>query len=327
MTEPKYDVAISFLSADEAVSTAVCGRLSEGLEVFFYPRTQEALAGTDGLESMRAPFLPEGSRVVVVFYRERWGQTPWTGVEEMAIRDRCLKDKFQGLFVIMLDPQSAPPAWLPDTHVRFNYADFGLEQAVGAIKARVKERGGTIAPVTALRRAQLYQQEQDYLDDRQQRLRGGDARSTINHRTSLLFERMETLCEQMTRTIWGCSSLRENRGKLSRPKPPRESDRGIAVEQFRVRIGRARILHRKLAVPAMGEQPIYAGGQPRGTRTRRLLPDVNRAREYGWVEQGDSDAFITGEALADQILIDFVNLTQRVEQAPRRPRSSRHPLR
>lgn len=88
-TPPKYDVAISFLSEDEPIATALHARLSSGLTVFYYPRSQEELAGTDGLESMRQPFLDE-TRVAVVLYKERWGKTPWTRVEETAIKDGCL---------------------------------------------------------------------------------------------------------------------------------------------------------------------------------------------------------------------------------------------
>ena len=62
---PKYDVAISFLTKDGSVAAALNEKLSEGLSVFFFPRRQEELAGTDGLESMRQPFL-EDSRVMVV---------------------------------------------------------------------------------------------------------------------------------------------------------------------------------------------------------------------------------------------------------------------
>jgi hypothetical protein len=72
---PKYEVAISFLAQDGQVAAALNQKLSEGLEVFFFPRKQEELAGTDGLESMRAPFFND-SRVMVVLYRERWGKTP-----------------------------------------------------------------------------------------------------------------------------------------------------------------------------------------------------------------------------------------------------------
>ena len=128
---PKYDVAISFLSKDEAIASAISQKLTEGLEVFFFPRKQDALAGTDGLESMRKPFFDE-SRLMVVLYRESWGKTPWTRVEETAIKEACLQYGWQRLFFILLDSASPLPVWLPQNYVRFNYADFGLEQAVGA---------------------------------------------------------------------------------------------------------------------------------------------------------------------------------------------------
>jgi hypothetical protein len=166
MAQPRFDVAISFLSADKPIAAALDNALSNGLEVFFYPRSQEVLAGKDGLEAMRAPFLLEQSRVVVVLYREPWGETPWTGVEALAIKDRCLKDRFQSLFFMTLDKTSALPAWLPLTHVRFSYADYGLDQAVGAIKARVQEAGGIIATPTAAKRAELSRLETEYVIER-----------------------------------------------------------------------------------------------------------------------------------------------------------------
>jgi hypothetical protein len=63
-------------------------------------------------------------------------------VEETAIKDACLEFGWHRLFFLVLDQSSALPIWLPHTHVRFNHAEYGLEQAVGAIKARVQENGG-----------------------------------------------------------------------------------------------------------------------------------------------------------------------------------------
>lgn len=71
---------------------------------------------------------------------------------------------------------------------------------------------------------------------------------------------------------------------------------------------------RKLAVPASGEQPIYASGQPKEVRVTRFLPELNRAREYGWIEQGQSPPFITCESLANQIVIQFVDLVEQAER-------------
>jgi hypothetical protein len=135
----QYDVSISFLAADERLVAPIADQLAERLSVFFFPRKQEELAGTDGLESMRMPFMD--ARVVVVFFRRPWGETPWTRVEQMAITDRCLKQGWQSLLFVQLDSTSALPKWLPETHIRFSWEAYGAEQLIGAVKLRVQERG------------------------------------------------------------------------------------------------------------------------------------------------------------------------------------------
>jgi hypothetical protein len=88
--EAVFDVAISFLVADEKIASQIKSGLA-GLNVFFYPHNQEELVGTNGMESMREPFV--SSRVNVILYRERYGNTPWTGVELSAIQDSCLNSR------------------------------------------------------------------------------------------------------------------------------------------------------------------------------------------------------------------------------------------
>ena len=133
---------------------------------------------------------------MVVLYREPWGRTPWTGVEQVAIQDRCLKDGFKSLFFMTLDKTSRAPDWLPHTHIRFNYVDFGLEQAAGAIKARVQESGGTIAPLTPQKRVELYQQEQQYLEDKR-RLLSLAGREIVKKQQSELFTTIQRLCAEI----------------------------------------------------------------------------------------------------------------------------------
>jgi hypothetical protein len=59
------------LARDEVVAAELTDLIGGRLNVFFFPNKQEELAGTDGLVSMREPFLQ--ARVVVVLYREPWG--------------------------------------------------------------------------------------------------------------------------------------------------------------------------------------------------------------------------------------------------------------
>ena len=91
LDNPKYDVAISFLAKDEPIAAAIDLKLRESLDVFFFPNKQKDLAGTDGMESMRTPFLKD-CRVMVVLYREPWGKTRWTAIEETAIKEACFNE-------------------------------------------------------------------------------------------------------------------------------------------------------------------------------------------------------------------------------------------
>jgi hypothetical protein len=168
-TEPKYDVAISFLAKDEPIAKGLYARLSEVLKVFYFPHNQEDLVGTNGLESMREPFFD--SRVVVVLYRDPWGKTPWTGVEETAIGERCLKQGWPGLVFVNLDQTSKTPTWVPTTHVRFGMEAYGMEGLVGVIKARVQEHGGKLVPVDAMSEMRRIQREAIYLADRESLMR------------------------------------------------------------------------------------------------------------------------------------------------------------
>jgi hypothetical protein len=169
--QPFYDAAISFRVTDEATAKAIYDQLTaSGLKVFFFPRQQEKLAGTDGMESMKAPFI--GARVNIVLFREDWGKTPWTHVEETAIKERCLSDGWSSLMFVQLD-SSTVPKWVPRTHIRFAMKDYGIDQLVGAIKMRVQEAGGTIRKLDAMAEAQRVATESRYLAERKAMLTDG----------------------------------------------------------------------------------------------------------------------------------------------------------
>lgn len=164
-TDRDFDVAISFLHEDLEAATQLRNALAGSLEVFIYTKKQEDLAGTDGLESFRAVFRRR-ARLVVILLRGGWGKTPWTRVEMEAITDRFLGEGGDFLFVIMMEDCVHPP-WIPDKLVRFSLRDFGIEQAVGAIKARAMEQGSELhrpspafLAAQAQRRAQFAQKRQ-----------------------------------------------------------------------------------------------------------------------------------------------------------------------
>src|SRR5260370_1552099 len=146
-----YDVAISFLSRDEPLAVRIHNELRENLSVFVYTKRQEELAGTDGLESWRQAFFSK-SRLVIILYRDGWGKTRWTAVEELAIKDRAFNGAWNSLLLVMLDENSPPPSWIPETHIRLNYTKYG-NSLIGAIKMRAEELGCALKVETATERA------------------------------------------------------------------------------------------------------------------------------------------------------------------------------
>jgi hypothetical protein len=167
--EPKHDVAISFLVKNEPIARELTVRLEGALDVFYFPRKQEELAGTDGLESMREPFMD--SRVAVVIFDDPWGATPWTRVEETAIKERCLDQGWDGLMFVQVSKTATLPKWLPRTNVRFSLEDYGIDGLAGAVKAQVQRLGGKIQRPDALARAKRVKADQDYLRDREAMMR------------------------------------------------------------------------------------------------------------------------------------------------------------
>jgi hypothetical protein len=311
-TRPKYDVAISFLSKDEPIAAAFYERLSDGLEVFFYPRNQEDLAGTDGLESMRTPFL-DGSRVVAVLYRQPWGKTPWTRVEQTAIQESCLNHGWNRLFFVVLDNTSSLPKWLPQTHVRFNY-DFGLEQAVGAIKLRVQDCGGIVAPLTAVKRADLYKQDTLYLEDRK-RMSSYEGMERISEKVLELITEIQRLCSEINAS--GNISIRVG----ANPGRCVLTDNRISLivgwrQPYANSMDRCalKVLEYNMQMALPDERLMYPFGEPTLLRETNFLPELSRAREYGWVQEGKPQQFLSSVALADRCVVEFLNLAGRADR-------------
>ena len=164
MTEPLYDVAISFLRRDEPLALELESKLSANLKVFVYSKKQDQSAGTDGMESFREVFRSE-SRLNVVLFRTGWGETRFTRVELAAIKDRCFAEGWDGLFV-MLESGQQPPPWLPEMNIRLDYSLYGLDQLIGAIKTRVQKLGGLLHKEDAVTRARRAEAESAARDHR-----------------------------------------------------------------------------------------------------------------------------------------------------------------
>jgi len=325
---PKFDVAISFLAKDEPIVSALYRELSQTLNVFFFPRKQEDLAGTDGMESMRKPFLDD-SRVMVVLYREQWGKTRWTAIEESAVKDACFNGDWKRLFFIALDRVSTVPQWLPEYHVRYNWEDFGFDQVVGAIKARVLDNGGQSTPLTPLKKAELLNADHLYRMDRS-RMNTPEGMATILENVKELFKEIEKQCEDVNahghlqiryetefrerNTYQSCILTDGCVGMIVTWEQQYSNvldHSGLHVREYNggliLNSERARRMHLK---------------QPEQIAETEYEPELSHAREYGWKKHGKSTEFITSSALATKCVLQFMDLIDRFATGKIRNRNS-----
>jgi hypothetical protein len=316
--EIPYDVAISFLYQDLNLAKALYDELCKGLKVFFYPRNQEELAGTDGLESMGEPFRNE-SLLNLVLYRPKWGKTPWTAVEEAAIKDSCLKTGFKSLFFFSIEPTKDLPKWLPETHVRFNYADFSLEQAVGGIKLRAQERGSHIQPLTPARKAEILKAEDDYRQEKAYLL---SSDKPIFKEVEALFAEVVKQCD-----IVNAGGHFEIKSAVKTKYRDLEQFCSIGLvgevsmglcwyQPYAGSLERASLTSRQFDTMIILPPNYVHFRPPNVLRETQYSPDVSRAREYGWRLPGKDGSFISSKDLASRFVIEFLDF---VEQKRRRP--------
>ncbi len=137
-----YNVAFSFLQKDEILVFQANDLIQDRFKTFVYPHHQRELAGADGEKVFNETF-GEKARLVVVFYRENWGKTPWTRIEETAIRNRAHDEGYDFVMFVKLD-SSTMPKWLPKNRIYVDFERWGLKGLASVIEARIQEAGGQI---------------------------------------------------------------------------------------------------------------------------------------------------------------------------------------
>ena len=310
-SEKQYDVAISFTVEDIALAQALYDKLSEGFRVFFSPRRQEEIAGTDGMEIFRQTFLNQ-ALINVVVYRDKWGNTPWTAVEAAAIKDSCVQNQFKNIFFLVVEKTSVFPDWLPYTHMRFHLGEYTVDQAVGAIKLRVGERGGHYKPLTPSRKAEFINAEQEYQWARDGIRSHEGIRSVLNEVTTLLQEihrycaeisaqgHLEIECEVNGKQA--CILRHDRVGMIviwQQMYGNSLDNSGLSVDEYNGRLC------------FNSDQGVHIHIPQKPIKSTRYEPDLSRSREYGWRLAGKSTDIIPSQALAEKCLLQFMDLIER----------------
>lgn len=157
----KYDVAFSMLAQDETLAQEINDLLSDRYKTFLYSERQKEIAGADGELKFKQIFAEE-ARLVVVLYRKGWGTTPWTRMEEEAIRGRAYEQGYDFVKFVPLDEVQTVPKYVPKVQLWINALRFGAKGAASVIEARLEELGATAHEEKPVDRAKRLQRTMEF---------------------------------------------------------------------------------------------------------------------------------------------------------------------
>jgi hypothetical protein len=213
-TEYICEVGFSFLKQDEAIAYYLNDHIQDRLSTFIYSKKQEELGGTDGEKKFNKVFYEE-CRVVVVLYRDSWGESPWTRIEETAIKNRAFDKGWDFLLFVNLDPSSTLPTWIPRTYIWLDYQRFKTEGAIAVIEQKVKETGGITRQETIADTAERLKRLRTAEKEREAFLRSQDAVREANYELQKIVEKLKEI-----KLIIEDPSTHLNLATSERPRPP-----------------------------------------------------------------------------------------------------------
>jgi len=152
----QVDVAFSLLAGDSAIAEELEAILRPRFRVFVWKEQQRDLAGKNGVATF-TELYERRAQLVVVLYREGYGQTKWTRIEETAITSRILERGSRSVFVVSLD--GTKPSWLSGADLYLGWESYGAKVAAEAIGNRFQDIGATPHPETVLDRAARAEEE------------------------------------------------------------------------------------------------------------------------------------------------------------------------
>lgn len=139
MNNPKYiyDVVFAFSKKDEHLADQINNLLYDSLNTFLFSKKLEEIARPNReLKIMEK--VGKESKIVVVLFNKKWGNSPWTKIEEQAIRKRAGKEGYNFLLFIPLDHPPTAPKYVPKDQIWEGLGDSGIKGAAAVIKERVR---------------------------------------------------------------------------------------------------------------------------------------------------------------------------------------------
>lgn len=304
--ENQYDVAFSFLQRDEQLALETADRIRDRVNVFIYSEQQKELIANDGVNAFSETFK-QRARVVVILFRDAWGSTKWTRIEETAIKSRHLDEGPKFLVVASLDGKH--PVWYPDTWIWGDLERYGIDGLASVIETKVRQRGGEVRAQTLEDYAAAVERDMTFASDRRSWRNSEKGIQDALAEVGNLLEFLQRACEKLSGSGNWQTEL----------KFRRDSHRFAEVSGWNIRfsISWGHTYGNTLDMSGlhiiMTEGGRFYGNQVIVEPTKIAVEDYDldcdRSRRIGWRAHSGKKAFHTSQQLADQWirqLLDYI---------------------
>lgn len=247
----------------------------------------------------------------MILFRQEYGVTKWTKIEETAIRNRGYEEGYDFVVLIPTEKQIAPPKWLPKNRLWVGLERWGIKSAASVIEARVQEFGGivkieTIADIAARNENRINEERK-----REQLLNSTEAILLFNEEVKKLKDLFKKQVEEIkSRTENWSIKYREN------------ENNGVDILSY------GYMLYFHFYQPwgntiqdAYLFVAIYKGYSDKHgyfndpfdahklIDLAKLRLDINDLNEKGWSEKDTRKNFVTSQKLADTWFTKFLPYT------------------
>ena len=317
--EYKFDVAFSFLKDDLPLALEISDLLQDRISTFIFTDRQDEIIGQDGMTRFPEVFGKE-ARIVVVLFREAWGTTPWTRVEQDAIRDRVLLEGPDFTVFISLDKKK--PAWLTRTQLWYDYAAFGAKGAAGVVSHRVTEYGGMVREETLQDRAARHKRELGFQKELVEYIQSLQAVDHAQEEFRLLCASLKESMQRMEDHALGYSFA-----QMHRPDSLvlyYTEDIGLAFE-WNLRYSNSLNGSRLVATidNVIRFDRFKSPSDRVVTYSQRLYTfTASRSKQKGWAAEDGKDDFISTDELIQAWVSPFLDRVQKVKLKKQRERLS-----
>lgn len=217
----------------------------------------------------------------------------------------------------MVDSKSTPPPWLPETRIRLSLPDYGIEQAVGAIKARAQELGSRFHKEDAVKRAKRLERQVSARAERKRLLASTEGVKAAESNAREIHRQIRRLAEEINNSAENLellvgsshdSSVITN-GRVSVVVYFRSMYANTLENSFLV----IREMNGRVLLPQERGKYIVVT-KPQELTGYKFDPDITSDKKWCWRSQSDPNRYYTSGDIAEHALKVFLDLVDRADK-------------